>query len=360
MWQGKENYTTYVHPCNPFRTQVCIPVKINDYFGEKRMKRKIIAIGLICTTLLTGCGSSLQPKQNTKDADSTASTSATVDSTTKGDKDLAERAKESYTLNIDFSTEETIPMPEDARLFYYDLTLPINFEDLLDYKVYYHYISDEDFLTLRDCIEKYPSDGDNYEDIRLYPKDSADYETADEYTTTVPELSIYDKEDALQSNIDNNNWSLEKYIPNSVSLFNITSEDCDEEMNEAGEFTYDYSYEEWMLDKLIERLGSPNYINIYGGNDMTDIVNGMLSADGEVHANTVLLGWIFEDCSVTIDYSVVANENSDGEYDNDTDMDCNSVTYYPYKWTGKVEGSNAEWSNQVKEFVAARDEILGN
>lgn len=326
------------------------------------MKRKLIAIGLICATLLTGCGPSTQTKDTNNTASASESSTAKSESIAKDNEDLTERAKESYTLNIDFSTEDTIPLPEDAKLFCYDLSLPINFDDLLDYKVNYRYLNDEEFLTLRDCIEKYPKEGNNYAPLSgLYPKDSPDYETAKENDSHGPDLYVSgDENTTVQEAIDNNNWYLNDYIPR-CEFFNMTYKEAQKEMSEAGDFTYDYNYEEWILDKLIERLGSPNYINVDGYCNLsaTDGVNNMVSADGEIHADSILLGWIFEDCSVTIDYDTVAKVTSEGEYYSEISMDCNNITYYSYKWTGKSETSNADWPNQVKEFVAARDEILG-
>lgn len=325
---------------------------------------------MICATLVTACGTTDNTDQNKGNTDTLQSESTENDDTSDGDTvSIDEMAAKSFTLNLEFADEDTLPTPENTQLFSNNLSLPINFNDLLSYKVKSH-DDNSTPVSLAEYMQMYNESAYNKigyiypEDVSTIASDqysSTAYLTLGENTSSSIDRNKYP---TLQSFVDSDLWYIEERL--EAEMFGMT----DEELTKAavdydkydGYDTVHAREPQLLLDKLVEKLGKPNYFNTGLSNNIdTDYVkmHFLTPEDNDsygVGVNLCYVGWIYSDFSVMVSYGETTQTTSEGEFMNHMDLDDidYGVYYYPYKYTDVY----SQRINMRSDFENARNELL--
>lgn len=338
---------------------------------KNKILRSILPI-MICAAMLTACGATGNTTQNT--GNSGNSQNETVDSSTsKTDaasgseaSELAERAEQSFTLNLEFSDEAVLPTPENVQLFGNSFTIPVSFDDLLDLKVESH-DDPPKAISLADYIQTYNEyEASGYPLVgHLHSEDTSTIDREAYYATAYLTLGEFtsgsvdrQKYPTLQSFVDTNNWYLMERP--EAEMFGLTNEEL---ANEADEYEKNdgkdvsISNSQFLLYKLVEKLGNPNYIYIFGNDGVDFLRRHFLQPEdnGEyrVGANLCTVGWIYSDFSIIVKYTEITKTSSDGKFTNSINFDTDTKVYYfPYQYDASSD------SNQLSDFLSDRAELL--
>ena len=159
------------------------------------MKKGIFwgTVSMAMMLALAGCGDEKQ-NVNTSDKTNAGQTESSEDIQSEtGNADAESRFEDSLVLTLDYTDEDVLPAPDNAYLFSDKLTLPIKFDDLLDYQVSSHEHVDGDdsplaTYKLSDQLEEDTYEVDGSELIVLCDKSYTS--VADEGGIHMPSLRI--------------------------------------------------------------------------------------------------------------------------------------------------------------------------
>ena len=320
------------------------------------MKKRLLTctLCLAMAASLFGCGKKEEESTKTPSNQEPATTEEIVSSSSD-----QERAQKHMLFTIDYSEDAVLKAPENAYLYEDKLTLPICYEDLLDYQTrsHEHVNGDEGPLKTYSFADFLEEEGEyeiSYSDLtNLYDKSYTS--VADEGGVYMPSLYIgkddvtMTKKELLKQGI----WSLDTRLdfPNT---FGIDEDTAKTEMDK-------YSIEkeaEYYLKKLINRFGNPNYLHITTFDHTVEAEMDSLihptGNDGTFASSFITFGWIFDEYSLIVYTSDITNINSTGEYR--AYMDEPSLVYIP---SGYGDISVTYGENQLTEFLQKRQEMFG-
>ena len=320
------------------------------------MKKRFLA-GALCLAMaasLFGCGKKEAENTQTPSNQDPVTTEEIVSSSSD-----QERAQKHMLFTIDYSEEAVLEAPENAYLYADKLTLPIGYEDLLDYQTssHEHVNGDEGPLktySIADFLEEEGEYEISYETLtNLYDKSYTSLE--DEGGVYMPSLYIGKDDVTMTQNelMKQGIW----YLDSRLDFPDTLGVDEDTVKTEMDMYSIE-SKEEYFLKKLINRFGNPNFLNItsfdHTVEDEMDSLIHPTGNDGTFAMSYIKIGWIFEEFSLIVFTSDITNVHSEGEYT--AYMNEPSLFYIP---SGYGDFSEKYGENQLTEFLQKRQEMFG-
>lgn len=320
------------------------------------MKKRFLtgALCLAMTASLFGCG-----KKETENTQAPSSQDPVTTEEIISSSSDQERAQKHMLFTIDYSEEAVLEAPEHAYLYADKLTLPIGYEDLLDYQTssHEHVNGDEGPLktySIADFLEEEGEYEISYETLtNLYDKSYTSLE--DEGGVYMPSLYIGKDDVTMTQNelMKQGIW----YLDSRLDFPDTLGVDEDTVKTEMDMYSIE-SKEEYFLKKLINRFGNPNFLNITSSDhtveeEMDSLIHPT-GNDGTFAISFIKFGWIFEEFSLIVFTSDITNVHSEGEYT--AYMNEPSLFYIP---SGYGDFSEKYGENQLTEFLQKRQEMFG-
>lgn len=317
------------------------------------MKKGIFwgTVSMAMMLALAGCGDEKQ-NVNTSDKINAGQTESSEDIQSEtGNADAESRFEDSLVLTLDYTDEDVLPAPDNAYLFSDKLTLPIKFDDLLDYQVSSHEHVDGDdsplaTYKLSDQLEEDTYEVDGSELIVLCDKSYTS--VADEGGIHMPSLRIGKdgEKNTLKGYVNDGKWWLNDKVGSYADGLGID----DEEMQKLESAMGDEN-ESFCLKVMVNRFGNPNFINV-ASSDMAEAIDGTVNTEkyeSGICVNQYTVGWIYDDYQIYAFVVECPRTTSSGEYSvviNEMD-----VMYYSSGFDSTVRGEN-----MVTDLLKIRNE----
>ena len=306
------------------------------------MKKGIFwgTVSMAMMLALAGCGDEKQ-NVNTSDKTNAGQTESSEDIQSEtGNADAESRFEDSLVLTLDYTDEDVLPAPDNAYLFSDKLTLPIKFDDLLDYQVSSHEHVDGDdsplaTYKLSDQLEEDTYEVDGSELIVLCDKSYTS--VADEGGIHMPSLRIGKdgEKNTLKGYVNDGKWWLNDKVGSYADGLGID----DEEMQKLESAMGDEN-ESFCLKVMVNRFGNPNFINV-ASSDMAEAIDGTVNTEkyeSGICVNQYTVGWIYDDYQIYAFVVECPRTTSSGEHSvviNEMD-----VMYYSSGFDSTVRGEN--------------------
>lgn len=317
------------------------------------MKKGIFfgTVSMAMMLALAGCGDEKR-NVNTSDKTNAGQTESSEDIQSEtGNADAESRFEDSLVLTLDYTDDDVLTAPDNAYLFSDKLTLPIKFDDLLDYQVSSHEHVDGDdsplaTYKLSDQLEEDTYEVDGSELIVLYDKSYTS--VADEGGIHMPSLRIGKdgEKNTLKGYVNDGMWWLDDKVGSYADGLGID----DEEMQKLESAMGDEN-ESFCLKVMVNRFGNPNFINV-AFSDMAEAIDGTVNTEkyeSGICVNQYTVGWIYDDYQIYAYVVECPRTTSSGEHSvviNEMD-----VMYYSSGFDSTERGEN-----MVTDLLKIRNE----